>query len=40
MQVPKLDRTMCPEQQASSVGMPHPLQIFYGSLVQLGIQIL
>ena len=32
MQVPKLDRTRCPEKQASSVGMPHPMQMFYGSL--------
>ena len=36
MQVPKLDRTRCPEELASSVGMPHPLHMFYGNLVQLG----
>ena len=27
MQVPKWDRTRCPEELASSVGMPHPFQI-------------
>ena len=36
MQVPKWDRTRCPEEYASSVGMPHPLHMFYGNLVQLG----
>ena len=36
MQVPKWDRTRCPEENASSVGMPHPLHMFYGNLVQLG----
>ena len=36
MQVPKWDRTRCPEEQASSVGMPHPLQIVHGNLTQLG----
>ena len=25
-----------PEELASSVGMPHPLHMFYGNLVQLG----
>ena len=29
MQVPKRDRTRCPKEYASSVGMPHPLQMFY-----------
>ena len=33
---PKWDRTRCPEEEASSVGMPHPLQMFYGNLSQLG----
>ena len=28
MQVPKWDRTRCPEESASPVGMPHPLHIF------------
>ena len=28
MQVPKWDRTRCPEEKASSVGIPHPLQMF------------
>ena len=32
MQVPKWDRTGCPEEKASSVGMPHPLQMFYGNV--------
>ena len=36
MQVPKWDRTRCPEELAYSVGMPHPLQMFYGNLIQLG----
>ena len=36
LQVPKWDRTSCPEEQASSVGMPHTLQMFYGNLSQLG----
>ena len=36
MQVPKWDRTRCPEESASPVGMPHPLNMFYGNLVQLG----
>ena len=36
MQVPKWDRTRCPEEQAPSVGMPHPLHMFYGNLAQLG----
>ena len=36
MQVPKRDRTRCPEELASSVGMPHPLHMFYGNLAQLG----
>ena len=36
MQVPKWDRTRCPEELASSVGMPHPLHMFYGNLAQLG----
>ena len=36
MQVPKRDRTKCPEELASSVGMPHLLQMFYGNLAQLG----
>ena len=27
LQVPKWDRTRCPEEWASSVGMPHPLQM-------------
>ena len=35
MQVAKWDRTRCPEEEASSVGMPHPLQMFYGNLAQL-----
>ena len=26
--------TRCPEELASSVGMPHPLHMFYGNLVQ------
>ena len=30
-----------PEEYASSVGMPHPLQMFYGNLGQLGkVQII
>ena len=36
MQVPKWDRTRSPEELASSVGMPHPLHMFYGNLAQLG----
>ena len=36
LQVPKWDRTSCQEEQASSVGMPHPLQMFYGNLSELG----
>ena len=36
MQVPKWDRTRCPEEYASSVGMPHPLHMFYRHLTQLG----
>ena len=36
LQVPKWDRTRCSEEYASSVGMPHPLQMFYGNLSQLG----
>ena len=32
LQVPKWDRTRCPEEQASFVGMPYPLQMFYGNL--------
>ena len=32
---PKRDRTRCPEEEASSVGMPHPLHMFYGNLAQL-----
>ena len=36
LQVPKWDRTRCPEELASSVGMPYPLQMFYGNLSQLG----
>ena len=36
MQVPKWDRTRCPEEQASSVDMPHPLHMLHGNLVQLG----
>ena len=32
MQVPKWDRTRCPEESASPVGMPHPLQMPYGNL--------
>ena len=36
LQVPKWDRTRCPEELATSVGMPHPLQMFYGNLSQIG----
>ena len=36
MQVPKWDRTRCPEEYASPVGMPRPLDMFYGNLAQLG----
>ena len=36
MQVPKGDRTRCPEKYASSVGMPHLFHMFYGNLAQLG----
>ena len=32
MQVPNKDRTRCPHEKASSVGMPHPLQMFYAYL--------
>ena len=32
MQVPTWDRTVCPEEKASSVGMPHPLHMFNGNL--------
>ena len=32
MQVPKWDRTRCPEESASPVGMPHPLHIFCWNL--------
>ena len=32
---PKVYRTRCPEEWASSVGMPHPLHMFYGHLAQL-----
>ena len=35
LQVQKWDRTRCPEEYASSVGMPHSLQMFYGNLAQL-----
>ena len=35
-EVPKWDRTRCPEELASSVGMPQLLQMFYGNLSQLG----
>ena len=38
LKVPKWDRTRCLEDLASSVGMPHPLQMFYGNLSQLGIK--
>ena len=36
LQVLMWDRTRCPEEKASSVCMPHPLQMFYGNLTQLG----
>ena len=36
LQAPKWDRTRRPEEQAPSAGMPHPLQMFYGNLSQLG----
>ena len=36
MQFQKWDRTRCLEEYASSVGMPHPLHMFYGNLAQLG----
>ena len=36
MQVPKWDRSRCPDEKASSVGMPHPLQMCYGNLAQFG----
>ena len=36
LQVPNSDRARCPDEKASSVGIPHPLQIFYGNLAQLG----
>ena len=36
MQVPKWDRTRCPEEQACPVGMPQPLHMFYGNLALLG----
>ena len=39
LQVPKWDRTRCPEEQASSDGMPHPLQMFNGNLSQLGKKV-
>ena len=32
MQVPKWDRTRCPDGKASSVGMLHLLHMFYGNL--------
>ena len=39
-QVPKWDRNRCPKEQAPppppSADMPHPLQMFYGNLTQLG----
>ena len=35
LQVLKWDMTRCPEEKVSSVGMPHPLQMFYGNLSQL-----
>ena len=34
MQVPKSDMTRCPEEWASSVGMPHQLQMLYRNLTQ------
>ena len=36
LQVPKCDGTRCPEELASSVDMPHSLQMFYGNPSQLG----
>ena len=36
MQVPKLDRTRRPEEQAPPVGMAHPPHMLYGNLAQLG----
>ena len=35
LQVLKWDRTSCPEEWVSSIGMPHPFQMFYGNLSQL-----
>ena len=32
MQVPKWERTRCPEEKPSSDDMPHPLHMFYGNL--------
>ena len=31
---PKVGQDQVPEEYASSVGMPHPLQMFYGNLTQ------
>ena len=36
LQVQKWDRTKCPDEQASSVGMPNPLKMFYRNFSQLG----
>ena len=33
---PNVGQDQCPEELASSVGMLHPLQMFYGNLLQLG----
>ena len=33
---PKWDRTRCPEEWASSVGIQHPFQMFYWNLLELG----
>ena len=40
MQVPKWDRTRCPEEWASPVGMPHPLQMLYGNQYLVKCQVL
>ena len=36
---PIWDRTRCPEEQVFSIGVSHPLQMFYGNLPKLGKKV-
>ena len=36
LQISKCNRTRCHKEKASAVGIPHPLQMFYGNLAQFG----